>query len=205
MLILDACPSAGKHIEAAAVDDETNEQITALVGRFARAQEAGDVGALESMLVDEFTLVGPSGRMVDKKRLLKLFRSGALTVRVMKSDEVRVKGYGTMAIATGCQMQLAQYWGRSADGSFRFTQVAVRRGHGWQLAAVHLSPLLATSAPVPSRPEATRIRRLEGNRHTVESDDQLIEEVRAGLVLPDDPDPVAALLARWRLTGRTET
>ena len=42
-------------------------------------------------------------------------------------------------------------------------------------------------------------RRCAGARHTVESDDRLIEEVRAGRVSPDDPDPVAALLARWRL------
>jgi hypothetical protein len=47
------------------------------------------------------------------------------------------------------------------------------------------------AAPRPG-PEA-------GARHTVASDDRLIEEIRAGRVPLDDPDPVAALLARWRL------
>jgi hypothetical protein len=50
---------------------------------------------------------------------------------------------------------------------------------------------------------ATLGRRWAGARHTVESDDRLIEEIRAGRVSPDDPDPVAALLARWRLCGRS--
>jgi hypothetical protein len=36
-------------------------------------------------------------------------------------------------------------------------------------------------------------------RHTVASDDQLVEKIRAGRIRPDDPDPVAALLARWRM------
>jgi hypothetical protein len=45
-------------------------------------------------------------------------------------------------------------------------------------------------------------RRISRKRHTVESDDRLIEEIRAGRVSADDPDPVAALLARWRLDAR---
>jgi hypothetical protein len=51
----------------------------------------------------------------------------------------------------------------------------------------------------------TRTRRRAGTRHTVASDDRLIEEIRAGRVPPDDPDPIAALLARWRLCGRPDS
>jgi hypothetical protein len=45
-------------------------------------------------------------------------------------------------------------------------------------------------------------RWISRKRHTVESDDRLIEEIRAGRVPADDPDPVAALLARWRRETR---
>lgn len=75
---------------------------------------------------------------------------------------------------------------------------APRRGPcRWQLAALHVSAIAADSgtrdraAPRPG-PEAAA-------RHTVASDDRLIEEIRAGRVPLDDPDPVVALLARWRL------
>jgi hypothetical protein len=46
-------------------------------------------------------------------------------------------------------------------------------------------------------------RAAERKRHAVESDDRLIEEIRAGRVSVDDPDPVAAMLARWRLGSRS--
>ena len=55
------------------------------------------------------------------------------------------------------------------------------------------------SAPVLDRRGETR-GRYAPKRHTVASDDRLVEDLRAGLVAPDDPDPVAALLARWRLS-----
>jgi hypothetical protein len=53
-------------------------------------------------------------------------------------------------------------------------------------------------APVLDRRAETRAAGAP-ERHTVASDDQLVEDLRAGLVAPDDPDPVAALLAAWRL------
>jgi hypothetical protein len=37
-----------------------------------------------------------------------------------------------------------------------------------------------------------------GEEQAVLTDDRLIEDVRAGLVSPSDPDPMAAFLAFWR-------
>jgi hypothetical protein len=52
------------------------------------------------------------------------------------------------------------------------------------------------SAPVLHRRHDARTRR---PRDTIASDDRLVEDLRAGRVRPDDPDPVAGLLAAWRL------
>lgn len=43
-----------------------------------------------------------------------------------------------------------------------------------------------------------RAQRRTGEEQAVLADDQLIEDVRAGLVSPADTDPLAAFLAYWR-------
>jgi hypothetical protein len=50
---------------------------------------------------------------------------------------------------------------------------------------------------VPIR-QGARAQGRTGEEQAVLADDRLIEDVRAGLVSPSDPDPVAAFLAFWR-------
>ena len=191
----------GTRVEAVAVDD-ARRHVRALGRGLAEAQEAGDVGALDSLLSDDCTVVGPSGKVLDKKRWLELFRSGALVMRSVEWVDVRVTSHGTVAVAVGRQTHVAEYRRRSADGRFRVTLVAVRSGDRWRVVALHASAITARSGRGQGGRPTTRTRRTARKRHTVESDDRLIEDIRAGRVSPDDPDPVAALLARWRLGGR---
>jgi hypothetical protein len=123
------------------VASDTNQQVKGLGLRLAQAQQRGDADALELLLADDFRLVGPLGFVLDKQQWLEQFRSGALVVRSLAWEEVDVRDYGEAAIAIGRQTQQAAYRGQPADGSFRVTQVAIRRGHGWTLAGLHLSAI----------------------------------------------------------------
>jgi ketosteroid isomerase-like protein len=122
-----------------------DRQIRDLGQRFAEAQEQGDAAALESLLADDFKLVGPLGFVLDKQLWLEQYRSGALVTRSMQWDEVDVRDYGDAAIAIGRQIQQATYQGQPADGRFRVTQVAVRGDSGWVLAGLHFSPIAITA------------------------------------------------------------
>jgi SnoaL-like domain len=66
------------------------------------------------------------------------------------SECENVTGSGEAAIAIGRQTQQANYRGQPADGSFRVTQVAIRRGHRWALAGLHLSVI--TQPPGTGKP-----------------------------------------------------
>jgi ketosteroid isomerase-like protein len=121
----------------------TDQQIRDLGQRFAEAQQQGDAAALESLLADDFRLVGPLGFVLDKQVWLEQYRAGALVMRSVQWDEVDVRDYGDAAIAIGRQIQQAAYQGRPADGRFRVTQLAVRGDGGWVLAGLHFSSIAA--------------------------------------------------------------
>nr|WP_240948202.1 nuclear transport factor 2 family protein [Planosporangium mesophilum] len=117
--------------------------------RWAEAEQRGDSDALGALSTDDFTLVGPLGFVLTKQQWLDRYRTGALVTHSLVWDEIEVRDYGDAAVAIGCHTQRAEYQGHSADGSFRATHVAVRRGADWLLAGVHLSPL---GGPPPFTP-----------------------------------------------------
>lgn len=127
------------------VRDQIEEQVQAFGAAWADAERRADATALEALLADDFRCVGPLGFVLDKAQYLDSRRSGDLKHEAFTWDEVRVRGYGTTAIAIGTQTQHSSYQGRDASGRFRVTQVLTRLDHRWRLASLHLSPI----APLP--------------------------------------------------------
>ncbi len=125
----------------------THNKIRELGRRWADAEERGDADALSALTVEDFTLVGPLGFVLDKQQWLDRYRSGDFVTHSLQWDEVSVRDYGTAAIAIGRQTQRAAYRGAASDGQFRITHVVVRTGDAWLLAGIHLSPI----APPPGR------------------------------------------------------
>lgn len=108
--------------------------------RWADAERRGDVQALDALLTEDFSAVGPHGFVLDKKRWLDRYASGALVHDAFEWSDVTVRRYGPAAVAVGVQRQQSVYEGRDVDGRFRVTQTLVEEGGTWKLAAVHLSP-----------------------------------------------------------------
>jgi ketosteroid isomerase-like protein len=119
----------------------TDQRVRELGGRWAEAEQRGDVEALDALSTEDFTLVGPLGFVLNKQQWLDRYRTGTLTTHSLVWDEIEVRAYGDAAVAIGCHSQRAEYQGNSADGRFRGTHVAIQRGDDWLLAGVHLSPL----------------------------------------------------------------
>ncbi|MCL2731397.1 MAG: nuclear transport factor 2 family protein [Actinomycetia bacterium] len=107
---------------------------------WADAERRGDVAELEHLLTDDFTAVGPLGFVLDKKRWLDRYASGALVHDDFAWSEVTVRQYGRAAVAVGVQGQQSIYEGRDLDGHFRITQTIVEEDGCWKLAAVQFSP-----------------------------------------------------------------
>jgi ketosteroid isomerase-like protein len=120
--------------------------------RWAAAEQAGDTAALDAMAVADFTLVGPFGFVLTKKRWLDRYRDGDLVTTHLDWHDVEVRDYGATAVAIGVHTQRAAHRGRPGDGSFRATHIAVQEAGEWKLAGMHLSPLGLPPAPPPAQP-----------------------------------------------------
>lgn len=108
--------------------------------RWAAAELAADVAALDELLDDSFVAVGPLGFVLDKAQWLGPRRAGDLEHTAFDWAEPSVRVFGDTAVVVGTQVQEATYQGTDASGRFRVTQVAARTPAGWRLVGMHLSP-----------------------------------------------------------------
>lgn len=119
-----------------------NDDITQdIVARFAAAQRALDVDALDALLTDDFILVGPLGFMLDKPQLLGQLRGGSLQFTSLTIGSLVSRSYGGATVVIGVQEQAGSFGDRPLDGRFRITLVIF----DGNLASMHLSPI--TKAP----------------------------------------------------------
>lgn len=119
----------------------SEQQIRDFGERWAAAEERGDTGTLAGLVVDDFTLVGPLGFILNRDQWLQRYESGGLVTEKLEWDEVAVRDYGDTVVAIGRHSQQASFQGNRADGNFRGTHIYVRRDDQWLLAGIHLSPI----------------------------------------------------------------
>jgi ketosteroid isomerase-like protein len=127
----------------------SSNEILEFGGRWVQAEQRGDVAALDGMAVEDFTLVGPLGFVLDREQWLARYQTGDLVTKSLNWDQVSVREYGDTAVAIGVHTQQAEFKGNPADGSFRATHILVRREGSWRLAGIHLSPM---GGPPPFAP-----------------------------------------------------
>jgi ketosteroid isomerase-like protein len=128
-------------------DTTLDAEIGDLGARWAAAELAGDVDALQPLLTDDFVGIGPHGYLLTKQQWLDRSTSGDFANQQFSRDDIAVRSYGQAAIAVGVQSQQAAYKGRPSNGRFRLTQVLIRQDGGWRIAGLHLSRLADQPAP----------------------------------------------------------
>ena len=124
----------------------TTDEIRQLGERWAAAEVAADTTTLESMITDDFRLVGPFGFILDRQQWLDRYRSGDFTTTALTWHDVEIREYGDTAVSIGTQTQEAAYKGTPSNGDFRVGHVFVRRDGRWLIAGIQLS---LTSPPGP--------------------------------------------------------
>lgn len=124
----------------------TKDEVRELDQRWAHAEQGGDTAALAAMTTDDFTLVGPLGFVLNKQQWLERYHGGDLVTKSLDWHDGEIREYGDCAVVVGVHSQKAEYRGKSVDGEFRSTHVAVRQDGRWLLAGIQLSPISAPPA-----------------------------------------------------------
>src|SRR5688572_14969979 len=110
---------ASGHHEGGATMNTTiteTEQVRELSQRWVRAELAADAAALDALIAEGYTVVGPVGFVLTRQQTLDRYRGGTFVTHELSYDEVDVRVYGDAAVSIGVHTQRAEYQGSPADG-----------------------------------------------------------------------------------------
>ena len=125
----------------------TIDELNTFGRTWANAELRGDVNALNDLLADDFSGVGPLGFLLTKEQWLARFSSGDLKYESFVWDQTDSRLYGDAAVVVGRQTQSGTHQGNPIQAQFRVTQTLIQQSGRWQLAALQLSPI----TPLPGR------------------------------------------------------
>lgn len=112
------------------------DAIIELEQKLASAWVTGDRAFIESLLAADWTVIDPSGQLLTRQQVLdEAFVTSDRTITAMTVDDVRVREFGDVVVATGRTRATGAYRGESASVVLRFTDVFVDREGRWQVVA----------------------------------------------------------------------
>jgi len=101
-----------------------------------------DVGALERVLMPEFTLTLSSGEVNTRADEINELRSGKVHYDVFENYDMKARVYGdSTAVVLGKTHVKGTADGKPFDRVVQFTDTLIKRDGRWQLAAGHVSRL----------------------------------------------------------------
>ena len=97
-----------------------------------------DVGALNILLADGWTVTHGDGTINTKEEYLADLKSGVRKFfGDVKQDDFTVRIDGDAAVAAGVSDSKVEYKGKPSGGALRFTRVYVKRDGRWQMITSH--------------------------------------------------------------------
>ncbi len=97
------------------------------------ARVQGDIAFFDQTLAEDFRSINPIGKIVDKPQSMVDTRSGDVSFKSSKSDDLQVRVYGEMAVITGRATMVGHFKGHSISGQYRYTHVYLQRDGRWQV------------------------------------------------------------------------
>jgi ketosteroid isomerase-like protein len=130
-----------------------HDEIATSLSTWEAAEMSGDTSALGEALADDFTAFGPMGFALSKEDWLARHKAGALKYETFALEELVLRPYGGVAVATARQTGTGTYNGHPVPSELRVTIVLTDQGSAWHLALVHMSFIAGTpgAPPIPGR------------------------------------------------------
>lgn len=119
------------------------EEVIAVSHAWDRAMIENDPEAIGQFMADDWTMIGPDGKVIDKAYFLGLVKSGALTHDEMTTDELNVRVFDNTAVTTARGVSGGKYKGHPFREVERVSCVFVKQSSMWQCVLTHLSRIEA--------------------------------------------------------------
>ena len=121
------------------MNDEPMEQLFQLEKDFQKAIVENNAEAIERFVADDWIIVDPDGKIVEKDKFLAVIKSGALIHHTMTLDELRVLMYGETSVVTGRATSAGKFMGAEFTTLERSTDVFVRINGQWRCVVTQLT------------------------------------------------------------------
>lgn len=110
-------------------------ELTALEAGFNQVLLRGDWKALEQIEADDLIFTEADGSVTHKSDQVASLKSGDLKFESIDMSDVTVQDFGHVAVITGKLVENVRYKTTDLSGTYRFTDVWVKRVGKWQLVA----------------------------------------------------------------------
>jgi ketosteroid isomerase-like protein len=112
--------------------------ILDLEQQLAQAWVRRDRAFIDAVLAAEWSVTDPAGRVLGKQQVLdETFSSDERQIDSMTVDDVTVRVFGDVAVATGRTRASGSYKRERASVELRFTDVLRHRDNRWQFIVSH--------------------------------------------------------------------
>jgi len=129
---------------AQGADAAAEREVRQTIEKYRTALIEHDAAALEQIWADDYTFTNGAGETHSKAQRLANLKSGATSLdSISEEEDIKVRVYGKMAVATSRVTIKGQYSGKQASGQYRSIHVWVKGAAGWQLVANQLTPVAA--------------------------------------------------------------
>jgi ketosteroid isomerase-like protein len=129
---------------AQGADAAAEREVRQAIKKYRAALLQRDAAALEQIWADDYTFTNGAGETHSKAQRLANLKSGATSLDSISEDQnMKVRVYGNVAVATGRVTIKGQYSGKQTSGQYGSINVWVKGAAGWQLVANQLTPVTA--------------------------------------------------------------
>ena len=129
---------------AQGADAAAGQEVRQTIEKYRTALLKRDAATLERIWADDYTFTNGAGEIHSKADRLANLKSGATSLdSISEEEDMKVRVYGNVAVATSRVTIKGQYSGKQASGQYRSINVWVKGAAGWQLIANQLTPVTA--------------------------------------------------------------
>ncbi|HEU4386829.1 MAG TPA: nuclear transport factor 2 family protein [Blastocatellia bacterium] len=121
-------------------NSKLEQEILKLEVEWTEAARNHDKTAIARLLADDFASVDETGLVLNKTQFLAAVPD--VTIESYSYDEVSVRGYGSVAVATARWVLKGSFKGSDFSGEYRETDVWVKSGSSWQVVASHITKVV---------------------------------------------------------------
>ena len=114
------------------VPSPAEQELVKLERAWADALVKRDVAVVQQIYADEYVDTDPDGVVTNKAQDLANLTSGALKLAAQTLADLKVHVYGDVGVVHGSYTQKGTLQGKDVSGTFRFTDVFVKRSGRWQ-------------------------------------------------------------------------